>query len=61
LITNKYLRDRSITQVTKRTGDSQFWKGLMNSKDQFLEFGNFRLENEAKLGYGKTNGWLIIP
>jgi hypothetical protein len=25
LIRNKYLRDRSITQVTKRPDDSQFW------------------------------------
>jgi hypothetical protein len=47
LIRNKYLRDRPITQVTKRPGDSQFWIGLMNPKDQFLEFGNFILENGA--------------
>jgi hypothetical protein len=51
LIRNKYLRDRSITQVTKRPDDSQFWTRLMNAKDQFLESRNFRLQN----------GWVIIP
>jgi hypothetical protein len=49
LIRNKYLRDTSITQVTKRPGDSQFWTGLMNVKDQFLDFGNFRLQNGAQI------------
>jgi hypothetical protein len=43
LLRNKFLRDKSITQVNKKSGDSQFWTGLLNAKDQFLNFRNFRL------------------
>jgi hypothetical protein len=45
LLRNKYPGDKSITQINKRSGDSQFWTGLMNVKDQFLNFGNFRLQS----------------
>jgi hypothetical protein len=45
LLRNKYLREKSITQVHKKSGDSQFWTGLMSTKDQFLRLGNFRLQS----------------
>jgi hypothetical protein len=33
LIQDKYLGNKSITQVNRNLGDSQFWSGLMNIKD----------------------------
>jgi hypothetical protein len=45
LLRNKYLSNKSITQVSKRPGDSRFWSRLMNLKDQFLSFGDFRLQS----------------
>jgi hypothetical protein len=45
LIRNKYLGSKTITQVTKKPGDSQFWSGLMNAKDDFLSMGSFNLQD----------------
>jgi hypothetical protein len=49
LIRNKYVRNKSITQVQKRPSDSQFWTGLMNIRDQFLVFDNFRFQNGKQI------------
>jgi hypothetical protein len=32
LIKNKYLRNKTLTQVNKRPRDSQFWSGLMGPR-----------------------------
>jgi hypothetical protein len=45
LLKNKYLEDKSITQVGKKLRDSQFWSRLINVKDQFLSLGSFKLED----------------
>ena len=45
LLTNKYLGGKSLTQVSRKPGDSHFWAGLMNVKDQFLRWGRFRVGN----------------
>jgi hypothetical protein len=39
LLRNKYLRNRTLTQAERRKGDSQFWSGLMEIKDEFLAKG----------------------
>jgi hypothetical protein len=52
LLRNKYLREKSITQVHKKSGDSQFWTGLINTKDQFLRLGNFRLQSGNQTRFG---------
>jgi hypothetical protein len=57
LVRNKYLRDKSITQVNKRPGDSLFSTGLMNAKDQFLNFGYFILQNGAQIRFWEDK-WL---
>jgi hypothetical protein len=41
MIKKKYLQNKTLSQVGKRKGDSQFWKGLMDVKDNFLERGRF--------------------
>ncbi|WVZ61942.1 hypothetical protein U9M48_011747, partial [Paspalum notatum var. saurae] len=44
LLRNKYLRNKTLTQVEKNSGDSQFWSCLMGIKDQFLNLGSFILK-----------------
>jgi hypothetical protein len=53
LLKRKYLNNKVLTQVVKRPGDSQFWKGLMDIKDVFfLPRGRFIVRN----GY-QTRFW----
>ncbi|WVZ69750.1 hypothetical protein U9M48_018486 [Paspalum notatum var. saurae] len=49
LLRNKYLRNETLTQVEKKPGDSQFWSGLMEIKDQFLNLGSFILKNGTQI------------
>jgi hypothetical protein len=39
------LGNKSLTQVQRKPGDSQFWSGLMDIKDQFISMGHFRVQN----------------
>jgi hypothetical protein len=41
LLKNKYLGKKSLSQISRRQGDSQFWSDLVNIKDQFLRWGHF--------------------
>jgi hypothetical protein len=34
---NKYLASKQLSQVGMKPHDSQFWKGLLKVKDQFLK------------------------
>jgi hypothetical protein len=43
LLKNKYLGDKSLAQISRRSGDSHFWSGLMKIKDQFLRLGHFQV------------------
>jgi hypothetical protein len=45
LLRKKYLKDKALTQVSKKPGDSQFWTGLMEIKDSFLSNGCFKVNN----------------
>jgi hypothetical protein len=36
LLKNKYLKNKTLTQVQHMPGDSQFWAGLMKVKEEFL-------------------------
>ena len=45
MLKSKYLKNKTLSQVTKQPGDSQFWSGLMEVKDQFLEHGKFKVNN----------------
>jgi hypothetical protein len=51
LLRNKYLGDKSITQVSRKLGDSQFWSGLMNIKDQFLSMSSFKLQDGKQIRF----------
>jgi hypothetical protein len=45
LIRNKYLGSKSITQITKQSDNSQFWRGLMNVKEEFFSFRCFQIQD----------------
>jgi hypothetical protein len=45
LIKNKYLGSKTLTQVTRKPGDSQFWSGLMNVKGDFFKMGMFNVHD----------------
>jgi hypothetical protein len=39
LLQNKYLRQKTLSEVKAKPTDSPFWKGLMGVKDDFLVEG----------------------
>ena len=41
ILCNKYLHFKSLAQVTIRSNDSPFWKGLMRVKDTFFHRAEF--------------------
>jgi hypothetical protein len=45
LLHNKYLRGKTLSQVTAKPTDSQFWKGLMRVKEDFFSRGSFKIGN----------------
>jgi len=48
LLTNKYLRSKSLTQVKAKPYDSHFWRGLMHIKDEVLAKGSFDIKDGSK-------------
>lgn len=50
MLRRKYLANKILTQVSKKSGDSQFWASLMEIKDQFLSMGKFEVQNDAWVG-----------
>jgi hypothetical protein len=49
ILKNKYLRDKTLTQVQHLPGDSKFWTGLMKVKEEFLSFGKFDLDDGCNI------------
>jgi len=45
LLTNKYLKSKSLTQVKAKPYDSHFWRGLMMIKDEVLASGSFDIKD----------------
>jgi hypothetical protein len=52
LLHNKYLRNKTLSQVQAKPTDSHFWKGLMCVKEEFYNRGSFQNRN------GKSNRFL---
>ena len=48
LLTNKYLRSKSLSQVKAKPYDSHFWRGLMKIKDEVLAKGSFEIKDRSK-------------
>jgi hypothetical protein len=47
LLQNKYLRQKTLSEVQAKPTDSPFWKGLMRVKDDFFSIGFFKIGNGA--------------
>jgi hypothetical protein len=45
LLQNKYLKNKTLSHVSAKPTDSQFWKGLMSVKDDFFRRGVMKVEN----------------
>jgi hypothetical protein len=45
LLHNKYLKDKTLSQISAKPTDSPFWKGLMGVKDDFFERGSMVVGN----------------
>jgi hypothetical protein len=45
LLQNKYLKSKTLSQVSAKLMDSPFWKGLMNVKDDFFMRGSMEIGN----------------
>ena len=56
LLKKKYLKNKTLAQVVKRPGDSQFWSGLMEVKAHFFLEGNLRYKMENIRDFGRICG-----
>jgi hypothetical protein len=57
LLTNKYLGEKTLSQVQLKPTDSPFWKGIMKVKDDFLKFGSFKIGDGNQTRFWEDN-WL---
>ena len=57
LIKNKYLKNKTLSQVEKKGGVSHFWASFMGVKDQFINLGWFRLNNGTQIRFWEDK-WL---
>ena len=56
LLHNKYLRNKSVSQVSVKPNECSFWRGLMGVKDVFLPHVISRSVMERKLVFGRIFG-----
>ena len=51
VLRNKYVKDKTLSQLTKNARDFYFWMSLMEMKDQFLKLGVFRLGEGTQIKF----------
>jgi hypothetical protein len=51
LFRNKYVKDKTLSQLTKSARDSHFWMSFMRVKGQFLKLGVFRLGEGTQIRF----------
>ncbi|WVZ49806.1 hypothetical protein U9M48_001132 [Paspalum notatum var. saurae] len=56
LLRAKYLRSKPLGNGTQKPGDSHFWAGLMDVKDEFLGLGSFSIGEGTWFDFGKIPG-----
>ena len=57
MLRNKYLKNCTLSQISKKAGDSHFWSSLMGVKDQFLNLGRFKLVSGNQIRFWEDK-WL---
>jgi hypothetical protein len=61
LLSRKYVKDKTIGQIVKKPGDSQFWLGLLKVKEKFLNLGTFIVKMGRMSDFGRIGGWETSP
>ena len=56
LLRNKYLKNKTLSQVNNKAGDSHFLMGLMAVKDQFLNLVRLNLRDGSQIRFWKIPG-----
>jgi hypothetical protein len=51
LLRNKYIKDKTLSHVQKKSGDSHFWMSLMSVKETFLSLRTFRLKDGNQIRF----------
>jgi hypothetical protein len=59
LLHNKYLSQKTLSQVQAKPSDSPFWKGLMQVKDAFFARGHFKVGDGSSTRFWE-DVWLGI-
>ena len=57
MLRNKYLTNKTLSQVQVQPGDSQFWSGLMKVKSEFFQYGSFILKDGTQIRFWEDK-WL---
>jgi hypothetical protein len=57
ILHNKYLKNKTLSQVTAKPTDSPFWKGLMGVKEDFFSWGSFSVGNGQQVRFWEDT-WL---
>ena len=56
LLLSKYVKDKCISGIEKKPGDSQFWGSLMGVKKIYFQHVKRRLGDGKTEGFGKAGG-----
>jgi hypothetical protein len=51
LLQNKYLSQKTLSQVQAKPMDSPFWKGLMRAKEDFFARGSFKIGDGSEVRF----------
>jgi hypothetical protein len=57
LLHNKYLKDKTLSQVQVKPTDSAFWKGILGGRDEFFQRGSFVLGDGRDIHFWE-DAWL---
>jgi hypothetical protein len=58
LLRRKYVKYKTIGQIVKKPGYSQFWSGLMKVNEKFLKTGPSSPKMGRISGFGRIGGWV---
>jgi hypothetical protein len=54
---NKYIKDKTLSQVQEKPADIPFWKGLMRVKNEFFNRGSFKVGDGTSVRF--LGGYLV--
>jgi hypothetical protein len=48
IVKKKYFKDKTLSQVVRKKGDSHFWSGIMEVKGLVLEKDRFKVQDDTQ-------------